>query len=73
MFAIADLRPVILSHIAFGVASIGHCDTLQGRKVHAHIKKKGGFVLFCFNLGKDMLLEPRQREPEIVELELQVL
>lgn len=63
MFAIADLRPVILSHIAFGVASIGHCDTLQRKKV----------VLFCFNLGKDVLLEPRQREPEILELELQVL
>lgn len=47
MFAIADLRPVILSHIAFGVASIGHCDTLQRRKVHAHIKKK---KWFCFVL-----------------------
>lgn len=46
MFAIAYLRPVILSHITFGVPSVGHCDTLQRRKVHTHIKKKW----FCFVL-----------------------
>lgn len=38
-----------------------------------HTLKKKKVVLFCFNLGKDVLLELRQREPEILELELQVL